>query len=185
MRERGLHESMLNLFVSFMYVIVCLNNKLLISRGSVWWPYKYKFTLLLKWARWCAIKICTTFAASFVRCLKNFGQLKRKWVVSSMPVWHSHIGDGVSVKLWQLLWYFSGLNSRRSWKILLIPNGSWIPKRALGGGRTRGIILFLKAIRDLHDLKSLMTQFHFLVESGKKLLRNLVVLQTIWQGFAY
>ena len=62
-----------------------------------------------------------------------------------MPWLQWQVSEGVSMKLWRLLWLRKGLRLTRNWRRNRIPRGSWkIPKILLFLGRNRDIIWSLK-----------------------------------------
>ena len=111
-----------------MYFIVDKIIFLLSAKFMVGWPYRYRCDWFPKWFRLYFCKICITLLAKVALWGANKGHKNKKWLVSSIPWLQRHISEGVSMKLWDFLWYFKKLKPTLNCRRYRSPKGSCIPK---------------------------------------------------------
>ena len=156
-----------------MYSIVDKRIFLWSAKLMVGCPYRYRCDWFPIWVRLYFCKIAITVIAKVALRVANKGHKNKKWLVSSILCLQRHLSEGVSMKLWRLLWYLKELKPTLSWKRYRSHKGSCIPKRLFFFGRIKDNICFLRILKDGISLKWVITLFQEVIASGKKLLMYL------------
>ena len=159
--------------MSFIYFILDNEMFLLSMRLMDRCPYRYNSSWFLRLFRLFLYKISITLTARFALWVAYRGHSNKKWLVSWL---HSRITEGVSAKLWRLLWFLRGLKFTLNWKIYRRPKGSCTPKVLLVLGRIRERICPFKLVKDETFWKILIILFQELIALGKKLFWRSYVL---------
>ena len=122
-----------------------------------------------RWFKLFLPKISITLTAKFALWFAKRGHANKQWLVSSISWLHSQILEGISAKLWNILWYLTGLKFTLNWKIYRSPKGSCTPKVLLALGRIRNRICAFRLAKGGTVWKFVIILFHKLIAAGKKL----------------
>ena len=95
------------------------------------------------------------------------------------------MSEGVSMKLWWLLWLLKGLRPTLNWNRYRRPTGSCTPKILLGFGRKNDDTWSLRLSKDGRTSKYEITLFQDEIAWGKKLFMYLLVLHFILRKTLY
>ena len=145
-------------------IIVLLSSKFIFLS-----PYRYTLLTFAKFTRLYFSKSSVTLVTKINLWVAYRGHTNRKWLVSSIPLWHKQFAIGVSRKPWLFLWHLKGLNPTLRRNKYRSPIGSWMLNTDFFSGRIRDKIWFLRIFMDGILGKKVMTEFHAFTPSWKKL----------------
>ena len=128
-------------------------------------PYKYSMYWFAKFNRLYFCNMSFTLVTKITLWVAYKGHMRRKWFVSSLPLWHLQLARGVSRKPWLFLWLLRGLRPTLRKNRCRSPTGSWILNIDFFPGRMRDRRWFLRILIDGTLGKKVMILFQAFIPS--------------------